>query len=174
MVGYAKNALSDDLHNKNLGLHAPLWLYIVEKYKNPPSSPIVGLGHLVASPLIELSQWDFPITHVVSNYDRMLAGKKDNEIQAGFFNEMFYFDFLNNSPQGRVTTFIGIAEYLTEERLFNWLDLLLRRSREVIFAVPKDRDWHGVLIDHYDTYMAQYPKADYYLISIKDKYGITS
>ena len=68
--------LADEQHDQNVKTHTDLWLYIIEKYKNEPSRAIVGLGDLVASPLIELSNWGFPTFYVNFGYDSIEEGKK--------------------------------------------------------------------------------------------------
>lgn len=164
-VGYANNRLTDESHHNFLAKHNDLWRHIILKYKKEASTPIVGLGPLVVSPLIELSQWGYPIIYVADAYDKVVGVKKDNEIQAGDFQKIYETDFLYNVPMGAVITFIGVAEYLPKNILMRWLDLLTRRAKEIVFAVPNDRDWARELVQ-YKPFMVQYPKGDYYLIGI--------
>lgn len=161
---------ADDIHRLMVGKHKDLWVYIIEKYKNEASTSIVGLGDLVVSPLIELSQWDYHITYVSNTYMKKLGAEKFFDRQAGMIERTYSFDFLNDVPTANIITFIGIAEYLDDRSLFRWLDLLTRRCSEIIFAVPCDRDWNRLLSSRYDTLINKYISGDYYLISISRKY----
>lgn len=162
--------LADEQHDQNVKTHTDLWLYIIEKYKNEPSRAIVGLGDLVASPLIELSSWGFPTFYVNFGYDTIEESKKMAEKFAGEFQRYYNIDYFKDCPRGAVITFIGIVEYLNERDMFRWLDLLLRRSVEIVFAVPIDRDWNRLLSGRYDTLINKYRNSNYYLISLTKKY----
>ena len=166
-----QNQLNDELHEQSVSKHSPMWLYVVSHYKNEAYSPIVGLGDLVVSPLIELSQWGYPITYISDAYDRMLSTEIDLETLAGSFEKMFYSDFIKNCPRGRIIMSIGIVERLGNDDMFRWIDLLTRRGSEVLFAVPSDRDWYNLLSHKYDIFIDRYSSGDYYLLSIKNKYG---
>lgn len=162
--------LADEQHDQNVKTHTDLWLYIIEKYKNDPSRAIVGLGDLVVSPLIELSNWGFPTFYVNFGYDSIEESKKMAEKFAGEFQKFYNIDYFKDCPRGAIITFIGIVEYLNDRDMFRWLDLLLRRSVEVVFAVPIDRDWNRLLSGRYDTLINKYRNGNYYLISLTKKY----
>lgn len=161
---------ADELHDEIVRNHSDLWLYIIDKYKNAPSSPIVGLGDLVVSPLIELSNWGFPITYVNFGVDGVEESKKAAEKFAGEFNRFYHIDFIKDVPKAAITLSIGIAENLPEREMVKWLDLLLRRCHEVIFPVPIDRDWNRLLSSRYDTLINKYRSGNYYLICLTKKY----
>lgn len=166
----SQNDVADDIHRHIVGKHRELWLYIIEKYRKEASSPIVGLGDLVVSPLIELSQWGYPIIYVSNTYQRKVGAKKLFALQAGTMDKAYVLDFLKDCPKGQIITFIGIAEHIEEYRMMLWLYMLTRRAREVVFVVPIDRDWNRLLSDKYDTLITKYNSGDYYLISISRKY----
>lgn len=169
-IDQAQNYLTDDQHGETKHIHAPLWLEILDRCKEPASSTIVGLGDLVVSPLIELSQWGFPITCVTDVYKRMLRVQQDIGVQAGEFEKMYYMNYFLDCPKGRIVTFIGIVEHLSNGQIFVWLDLLLRRCREVIFPVPVGRDWYRLLASRYDTVIRRYPSGSHELIILRNKY----
>ncbi len=162
--------LDDEQHGETKQEHAPLWLEILDRYKEPASSTIVGLGNLVVSLVIELSQWEYPIVCVTNVYSTYLRAERDAQIQAGEFRKLYHFNFFHTAPKGAVITFIGIAEHLRNEQLFVWLDMLVHQCREIIFPVPVGRDWYGLLSSRYDTVVKRYPNGKYDLIIIKNIY----
>lgn len=164
------NYLNDEQHGESRQEHAPLWLEIIDRNPNPASSAIVGLGTLVVSPLIELSQWGFPITYVSDVYERMCRVEKDLTVQAGEFEKLYYFNFLHACPRGKVVTFLGVLEHLGNDQIFEWIDLLLLRCKEIVCSVPVDRDWYGLLSSKYDTVVRRYPSGSYEVVVITNKH----
>lgn len=162
--------LDDEQHGETKQEHAPLWLAILDRYPERAASTIVGLGNLVVSPLIELSQWDYPVVCVTNVYSSYLRVERDAQIQAGDFRKLYHFNFLKTAPKGAVITFIGIVEQLGNSQIFDWLDMLTRQCKEVIFPVPVGRDWYGLFSQRYDTVVRRYPSGKYELVIIKNTY----
>ena len=163
-----RGQLSDEVYKGVNYYHRFVWGYIVNHYRNEIGSPLIVLGYAAIPLAIELSQWDYPVTYITDTFAGVKKAKRDCEIQAGKFKNIFYFDFSRNCPKGRLLTFLGVLEQMRDQEALEFLSMLLRRVQEVVFAVQADRNWFKVLNGHFDLYMKEYPKKDFYLIALKE------
>src|SRR3990167_2634870 len=168
-VGFSKGQLQDEDYHEVLAIHNYLWRYITTHYPKENQCPIAVLGYAAIPIAIELSQWTYPITYITNTYEGVVKAKKDCEIQAGSFQDLLYFDFYKNCPRVRVIAFIGALEGLQPYEIHDYLDLLLRRSNEIVCAVSIKRDWTQILGGKFDYRLKMYPKGVYYLLTIKSK-----
>ncbi len=165
--------LSDEEINESLQLHDPLWRYIVRHYtkevygENLAKVNVLGYQSLPIA--IELSQWSYPITFLTPFQEHLRKAKKDYEIHAGFVKENYWFNFYNNVPNAAVTTFIGIIHQLQVENMYKFIDMLLRRSEEVVCSVPDTHEWNVLFEDRYDFFEYRYPNGDGFLLSLKER-----
>lgn len=167
-AGYANNSLGDEDYHRTLAFHNPLWRYIIQHYKKESQCPIAFFGRRIIPLAIELSQWTYPITFITSTLAGIKQAQRDCEIQAGTFKELLYFNYQFNCPRNRVIAFLSVLEGLTASEMIDFLEVMLRRSNEIVTAVPYDRDWRGILKGKFNFDMKKYPDKDFYLLTIKD------
>ena len=172
-----RNQFQDEAFHNTLAVHDPLWRYIVNHYskeiynhENIASVTVLGYDSLPIA--IELSQWGYPVIFIADNLEEYEKAKKDCEIQAGKLKDLLYFDYRRNIPQGTAICFLGILDDpMPFSRLFTYIDLLLRRNREIICALYESRDWVELLVellrDKYKVQIMRYPNQPLVLLSIK-------
>lgn len=164
--------LSDEEISGSLQLHDPLWRYIVRHYpkevygQNLATVNVLGYQSLPIA--IELSQWQYEVTFLTPYQEHLKLAKKDYEIHAGFIKTNYWFNFYNNVPNASVTTFIGILHQLKPEDMCRFIDMLLRRSEEVVCAVPDTHEWNDIFEEKYDFYQLKYPGGEGSLLALKE------
>ena len=163
-----KGQLKDEEYYLTLAKHNFLWRYIVTRYPKEATSPLCVLGYSAIPIAIELSQWTYPVTYITDTYEGVIKAKQDCKIQAGFFKDFYYFDFGKNCPPSCVISFIGLLDQLPLDELYDYIDLLLRRCREIVCAVPNNRDWEALFKHQYRLIMKEYPEKDWMLLCIKE------
>lgn len=81
-----------------------------------------------------------------------------------------WFDYRKNCMPGAVTCFIGVIdEFRLDEEIFRFLDMLLRRSVEIVCTVYVDRDWKELLGDRYYLKVIPYPDKPFVVLTMKQK-----
>lgn len=165
--------LKDEEYHLTLAYYDKLWRHIVTRYPNEAVSPVCVLGYSAIPIAIELSQWTYPVTYITDTWKGVLRAKKDCEVQAGFFKDFLYFDFTRNIPHTRVVTFIGIIDTMELKDMYNYLDLLLRRSREVVCAVSNKKSWARLLEGRYYFNIMTPDRGDFVILTIKTNDGTT-
>lgn len=172
-VGSQRGQLRDEDYDKTLAIHDPIWRYIILHYPREIYGsnifPVVVCGYDSIPLAIELSQWTYPITFIAENEAVFKKAKRDLEIHAGSVKKGFSFDFTRNIPQGAIVCFIDILEAVkTNVGLFTHIDLMLRRTREIVCSVKNDRNWKELLEDRYDLTYKPYPDGKYVLLAIRE------
>lgn len=160
--------ITDDTYHGIVGYHNPMWRYMINRHDGDTLCPINILGYTAIPLAIEFSQWGFPVTFVTSTYDGVKRAKEDCEQHSGNFKKFLYFDFTKDCPNAKITLFINIIDTLPEDDIFNFIDMLLRRSREIICSVKNDRDWRKVLSGKYSIDMSEYKDKQFCLLNIKE------
>ena len=173
-VGYSRSGqLQDEDYYASLALHDPLWRYVISRYDKEifdhQNTAVVNvLGYRALPVAIELSQWGYEINFLCQSEEERQKTKVDIEKQAGFLKENLFFDFTKNCPRGTVVCFIGVVdEFFRDEDMFSFLDTLLRRNLEVVFAVYNSKDWKRTLEDRYEVNVKPYPDQSVSLITLK-------
>ena len=105
------------------------------------------LGAKCTPSAIELSQWGYDVTLVVTDKATRKQAKKNAKIQAGWFREILILDYIENVvPKGSIVflidAFIRIKSY---KRIKSILTRWLSNHSEIVCALPRDRDWLEVL-----------------------------
>jgi len=147
--------LSDEEYSDRLGVHNPLWRYIIKRYTTESEAPLLVIG-MEALPLaIELSQWTYPINFIVRNEQEKAKAESDSKRHAGNFKT-----FINGFKKSRVAIFIGIIDDMSDRDARRHVDYLSKGVNEVVCAVRPDRDWERVfgkrLVDSLKYYKGQY------------------
>lgn len=174
-VGYAKGQITDEAYYASVAIHDPLWRYIIQRYDkeiydHQNIAPITVLGYRSVPVAIELTQWGYEVSILTNKLEDFIRAKKDCEIQAGSPKQLLFFNFEKNVPRGCVICFVGIIDTFKDDRqIISFLDLCLRRHREVVCAVKEDRDWENLLEDHYEISLKKYPVGKYLFLSIKER-----
>lgn len=174
-VGYAKGYLTDEQYYASVAIHDPLWRYIIshydkEIYDHQNIYPITVLGYKSLPVAIELTQWGYEVTIITDRLEDFNRAKRDCEIQAGSPKQLLFFDYTKNVPRNCVICFIEIIdEFKDNAQIHSFLDLCLRRNREVVCAVKNDRDWARLLNSKYEILIKQYPIGNYLFISLKER-----
>lgn len=173
-VGYSRtNQLQDEEYYLSLALHDPLWRYILarfnkEIYDFQNTALINVLGYRALPISIELSQWGYEVNQLCLTDEERQRTIKDLEKQAGKLKQNLWFNYYNNCPRGAAVCFIGIVDELrNDEDIFKFLDMLLRRNIEVVFAVYNNRDWRKFFDGKYDFYHKKYPEKPFSLIVLR-------
>lgn len=171
-AGQSNGQMTDEQFFASLAIHDPLWRYIVRHYtkelygKNTESINVLGYRAIPVA--VELSQWGYDIAFLTPVPKEIKRAKRDYEIQAGFVKENICFDYRFNVPRATVTCFIGLLNEIPEEKIFEFLDMCLRRSEEVVCAVRNDREWNRLLDGRYDFQQFKYPAGNYTLLALKE------
>ena len=173
-VGYSRGQITDEQYYASVAIHDPLWRYIIshydkEIYDHQNTTPVTVLGYRGVPVAIELTQWGYDVSILTNKLEDFIRAKKDCEIQAGSPKQLFYFDFTKNVPRGCVISFIGIIDTFKDNaQIFDFIDLCLRRNREVVCAVRDDRDWRELLEKKYEVVLKPYPIGKYLFLSVKE------
>lgn len=171
-TGQYNGQLTDEQYYASLAIHEPLWRYIVRHYvkeiygKNIDSVNILGYRAIPVA--IELSQWGYEVAFLTPNHEEIKRAKKDYEIQAGFVKDNIWFDYRSNVPPATITCFIGLLDEFPEYKMYEFLDMCLRRSEEIVCAVKNNHDWEKILDGRYDFTLQKYPVGGYSLLTIKE------
>jgi len=160
--------LTDETYHGILGYHNPIWRHLINKHDGKVLHPINVLGYTAIPLAVEFAQWGFPVTYITDSYQGVKKAKTDCEIHSGVFKELLHFDFYKNCPQAKLTIFINIIDDLQEDEIFTYLDVLLRRTREIVCAVRNDRSWKDLLDSKYDVDMSEYKDKQFCLLIIKE------
>lgn len=173
-VGYSNNQITDEQYYATVAIHDPLWRYVIshydaEIYDHLNTAPVAVLGYRSLPVAIELTQWGYDVTILTRTLGEFRKAQKDCVIQAGSPKEILYFDYTKNIPRVCVVCFIDvISDFEDESRIFTFLDLCLRRSREVVCAVRDDRDWKELLSRKYVCTIKPYPVGKYLFMSLTE------
>lgn len=169
-----RKQFQDESFHKTLAVHDPLWRYIVKRYtkeiydyQNIANVTVLGYDSLPIA--IELSQWGYPVTFITDNYEEWKKAKKDCEIQSGKLKELLWFDYTKNVPKGAIICFLGILDAFTGNlEAYSYIDLLLRRYREVICSLYYNKRLVNSLEEKYNIKVMPYPADPLILLSIKE------
>src|SRR3972149_5206600 len=82
------NYLGDEEYHERLGVHNPLWRYIIQRYTKESEAPIMVIGYDALPLAIELSQWTYPVNLVLRNEEEIKRAKSDAKRQAGTFQSV--------------------------------------------------------------------------------------
>lgn len=172
-IGSQRGQLRDEDYDKTLAIHDPVWRYIIVHYTREIYGtnifPVVVCGYNAVPVAIELSQWGYPITFLAENEEALKRAKRDLEIHAGTIKQGFSFDFTRNIPQATIVCLLSVLDGLKRNtEAYSYIDLLLRRTREIVCAVKNDRDWKTLLEDRYDITYRPYPDGKYVLLAIRE------
>ena len=165
-----KGQVTDETYQGVVGYHNPLWRYMINRHDGKVLPPINVIGYTAIPLAIEFSQWGFPVTYITDTLEGVKKAKNDCEIHSGNFKNLHWFDFIKDCPNNKLTLFINIIDRLPIDDTYDFLDMLLRRSMEVICAVRNDRDWKGLLSSKYDVSMTEYKDNEFILLTIWQKY----
>ena len=58
------NYLDDATYNDRLGVHNPLWRYIITTYTTESDAPLLVIGYEALPLAIELSEWTYPVNEM--------------------------------------------------------------------------------------------------------------
>ena len=163
-----KGQTTDENYQGVVGYHNPLWRYIINHHPTDDLPPICVVGNTAIPLAIEFSQFGFPTTFVTDNEDGVKKAKNDCEIHSGKFKNFYYADYIKTSPSSKIIIFVNVLDQLKGDEVFDFLDMLLRRCREVVCAVRNDRNWREVLSGNYNINMSQYSDGSFVLLSIKE------
>lgn len=167
-AGYNRNQLKDEEYHLTLAYHNPLWRYVTQRFTNEAACPVTVLGYDSIPLAIELSQWTYPVTYITDTHEGVEKAKKDCEIQAGSFKDFYYFDFGKNCPASRIVLFIGLLQEIPDDEIIEFLEMLLRRCREVVCGVPNIKDWYHLLSGKFNFDMEYYHKNEFVKLVIKE------
>ena len=162
--------ITDESYQGILGYHNPIWKYVINRYDdlNGNLCPITVVGYTAIPLAIEFSQWGFPVTYITETYEGVKKAKADCEIHSGKFKDFYYSDFINDCPGSKLIIFVGIIDKLKKDEMFDFIDMLLRRGREIIFSVRNDRDWRNIFSGKYITNVSKYSDQQFCLITLKE------
>jgi len=171
-VGYSSGQLDDLAYYANVAFHDPIWRYIVNHYPkeiyDENVSSIVILGYSSIPVAIELSQWSYPITFLTDSYDEMMKAKRDCEIQAGFLKELYYFPYRKNMPKATIIVAIGLLDTLKTYEVSKWVNLMVKRGREILLVVNKRILGHLMTLQpKLKLKIYQYPDKIHYFVSVR-------
>ena len=151
------NYLGDEEYHDRLGVHNPLWRYIISRYSKESEAPLMVIGFDTLPLAIELSQWTYPINLVLKNEEEIKRAKSDAQRQAGFFKSISTSEAHSSN---RVAIFIGIIDHMPDRDVREYIDFLLKGVKEVVCAVRPNRDWRSILgervVDGISYYKGQY------------------
>jgi hypothetical protein len=163
------NQVTDEDYQGIIGYHNPIWKYIINRHDDRDNLCPLNIVGYVAIPLaIEFSQWGFPVTYITSSFEGVKKAKKDCEIHSGSFKNLYYFDFVKDCPSAKVTIFIDVIDKLQKDEMFEFLDMLLRRGREIVCAVRNDRNWRDLLSGKYLVNVSEYRDKQFCLLTLKE------
>lgn len=150
--------LGDEEYSDRLGVHNPLWRYIIKRYTTESDAPLLVIGYESLPLAIELSQWTYPINLVVKNEYEKGKAKSDALRQAGTFKNILIDG--EGYAKSRIAIFIGVIDKMPSERARLYVENLLKGVNEVVCAVKPDRNWKDVfgkkLIDSLLYYKGQW------------------
>lgn len=169
--------LGDDRHHVSLAIHDPLWRHVIANWYSDVKGkvdttgfPIGVIGKDALSVGIELTQWSYPVTFIEDQEWKIQAAREDSKVQAGFFTRYLAIQYFFDVPPVCVYAFIGIIDglfFLNERWAYEWLSLLTRRSREVIFAVRYDEKLMKWLENEFRATIRWYPDGRYIFVQIR-------
>lgn len=141
------NYLGDEEYHDRLGVHNPLWRYIIKRYSKESDAPLLVMGYEALPLAIELSQWTYPIVMVIKNEEEKKRVEYDAKRQAGFFKQILARDVVLSRagyPMSRVAIFISIIDRVPDKEARDMVNHLLKGVKEVVCAVRPNRDWRSV------------------------------
>jgi len=142
------NYLGDEEYHDSLGVHNPLWRYVIKRYTKESETPILVVGYDALPVAIELSQWTYPVVFVVKNKTELEKAKYDIKRQAGFFKDTLtlpFENYLGGYPHSRVAIFIGIIDKMDNDGARIFIDNLKKSATQIICAVKPNRNWKDTL-----------------------------
>lgn len=163
--------LGDEEYNHRLGVHNPLWRYVIRRYTKESDAPLLVMGYDTLSIAIELSQWTYPVIYVSETEKEVSDVKRDAQRQAGFFKELLkipYKAYRGYFPASRVAIFIGIIDEMSPDDAKIFVDNLLKSVNEIVCAVAPNRDWRSALAKYRLDGLSYY-KDQWILLRIERK-----
>lgn len=136
------NYLGDEEYHNSLGVHNPLWRYIIKRYTVESDAPLLVMGSQSLPLAIELSQWTYPVNLIVRDGKEKRQAESDAKRQAGFFKSIRVDG--EGYPKSRIAIFIGIIDDLPDNRAKEFVDFLLKGVKEVVCAVRPTRNWRDI------------------------------
>lgn len=105
------------------------------------------LGSKSTAPAIELSQWGYYVTLVVTTKAERKQARKDARVQAGLFKDILVMDYLKDViPKGSIIIVVDPFSHIKSyKKVKAILDRWLSNHNEVVCALPRDRDWWKIL-----------------------------
>lgn len=164
-VGEAKGVMEDEDFHYIVGYHKPAWIHILDRLPKEGSHPIVVFGRFSAPVAIELSQWGYPVTYVVKDWDEESLMNRTLDVHAGELT-IVQGDYLKNIPRCSAVFITDLLEYFTNEKeLHKFLDMLLNRSQIVFVSTTLLKNWYASLDNCYDVKVQKYRQN--FLLTIK-------
>jgi len=140
--------LGDEEYHDRLGVHTPLWRYIINRYTKESDTPLMAMSYQALPIAIELSQWTYPVVYVAETDKEVADVKRDAARQAGFFKQLIKVDYKSyrgGYPYSRVAIFVGVIDEMDSSDARDFIDNLLESAQEIVCAVTPNRDWRDVL-----------------------------
>jgi len=137
------NYLGDEEYHDSLGIHNPLWRYIIRRYTVEKEAPLLVIGFQALPLAIELSQWTYPVNLILKNENEKRQAESDAKRQAGFFKNIRIDG--EGYPKSRIAIFIGIIDNLPDRKATEFVNYLLKGVKEVVCSVKPNRDWGKIL-----------------------------
>jgi len=170
-----KQVFDDALYNSVMQLHYPLYQYIVTNYRNEiwdgNLASIAVFGDYSLPLAIELSQFRYPVTYIAKDLPELEAAKKSNEKMGGhLIHDAFWFDYTQNIPRVHIALFVDVLENMvSDNRIYTYIDLLLRRCGEIVCSVKSTLNWRSILEPFYDINIMPYPNKERLVLRIREK-----
>lgn len=171
-----RGRLPDDIHHVTLAIHDPLWRFILKHWYQQFEGRIIHNGIRVgiigkdALPIgIELTQWNYSVHFVEDEEWKITAAKKDAKVQAGMFDDYVACDYFSDLPRCAVYAFVGILhrpEFYDKRNVKRWIDLLLRRCKQIVCALRYDEKLLKYLEEEYNAHIVPYPDWRYMFVVI--------
>lgn len=165
-AGQIKGVMTDDEFHYILGYHKPAWVHVLDRLSKEGSHPIVVFGILSLPVAIELSQWGYPTTYLVKDWDEEKLINDSMEVHAGEL-KIVQQDYLKNIPRCSAVFITDLLEHFTDEvELKEFLDMLLDRAQILFITTTLLKDWHSALGNCYDVRVEKYRSN--FLLTIKN------
>lgn len=164
---YREN-FTDEEYLRNLRIREPAIRYIIQNFIINDKDPLDYLNYPVlligvrSFPMgIELSQWGYPITLCVRNYEEERVANKNASIQNGRFTKIMKYDYRKGVKESKIIIWINDDKSIPEEHIEGWIDYLKTRCQVLIFAVKKTKN-NFRIINNLKNCTHQQLTSDYY------------
>lgn len=164
-AGQMKGVMSDEDFHYILGYHKPAWVHILDRLPHESKHPIVVFGKYSIPVAIELSQWGYPVSYLVKDWDEEKHIARTLDVHFGQL-KIIQQDYLKNIPRCKAVFITDLLEYFTNiEELHIFMDMLLSRAKIVFISTTSLKNWRAILGDCYDVKMKKYRSN--FLLTIK-------